>query len=76
VSPSAAVGPRSATATGSAAIAVEDLSVVFHTDAGEVHVFYGSSSFGLNGFNEVWNRNKPGIAGTAHKGDRFGVALH
>jgi hypothetical protein len=58
------------------AVGVPGENVGSIADAGEVHVFYGSSSFGLNGFNEVWNRNKPGIAGTAHKGDRFGGAVH
>jgi len=61
---------------GDLAVGVPGENVGSIADAGEVHVFYGSSSFGLNGFNEVWNRNKPGIAGTAHKGDRFGGALH
>ena len=33
----AAVGPRAGAGTGAAAIAIQDLSVVFHTEAGDVH---------------------------------------
>ncbi len=53
----------------------EDLEGVGATNAGAVHVIYGSAS-GLNAAgSQVWYEDSPGLPGTSASQDQFGAAL-
>jgi disulfide bond formation protein DsbB len=55
-----------------------DLAVGAYSEndfAGVVHVLYGSPSGLTASGSQLWSQDRPGIAGTAERGDEFGVAL-
>jgi hypothetical protein len=54
-------------------IPYEDVGSV--TDAGGVHVIYGSASGLTEAGDQFWNQDTPGIGGGAELGDRFGASI-
>jgi hypothetical protein len=60
---------------GDLAVGVEGQTVNGHTQAGAVHVIYGSRH-GLSGRGDrIFNQDTPGIKDTAEAGDRFGPVM-
>jgi len=52
----------------------EDVGTI--TDAGAVHVLYGSAYYGLTStLDQLWHQDSPGVPGGADAYDRFGSAL-
>jgi len=57
------------------AIGVPDSDVDGRSDAGDVHVLYGSSSGLRSAGNQVWSQNSSGILDSCENDDLFGFAL-
>ncbi|HEX8103234.1 MAG TPA: proprotein convertase P-domain-containing protein [Solirubrobacteraceae bacterium] len=71
---SLAAGDLGQTTVGDLAIGVPDENLAV-TDAGLVHVLYGTSTGPAAAGSQLWSQESAGIADAAEAGDRFGAAL-
>ena len=72
---SIAVGDVDADGHADAAVGTPGESLGTQTEAGLVHVLYGSAAGLTSSGSQLWSQDSPGVPGTAEFSDTFGTAL-